>query len=534
MKHFKMSIKWTLISTNGVLVGVIFATLTTVFLITSAMDQEGITINLAGRQRMLSQKMTKELLIYSNAPSTDHLLTLETSIWAFNETLVALITGGIAPKALDKKNPDMLSVDMPSLEVRAQLEKVREIWAPLYAMLRSLGDENTDVDTLRRALTNKNMALLQEMNRAVFLMSDASDEHVKTIIHTVTGAGVVAIVIGVWVALAITRILSQVESVRQALDIVASGDLTHRIELVGKPNELDQIAININSLSLNFVGIVRNIIEQVSALSAAISQISATSAELAASSSETSVTISEVSSTVEEVRQTSYLAEEKSDQMIANGWQVSRTSQEGREASEKATSGMHNIRAEMGCISTSILQLSEQIANIDEIIDVVSDLADQSNLLSVNAAIEATKAGAVGKGFAVVAQEVKSLASQSRKATGQIKSILNDIKKASHLVVTATERGSNVVQEGVTLNAKSGESIAMLEANAVESANAAEQFGISNRQQLTGMEQLVTAITSINDATRQNVDGARQLETAARDLDTLGRALKTLTVQFKV
>ena len=106
--------------------------------------------------------------------------------------------------------------------------------------------------------------------------------------------------------------------------------------------------------------------------------------------------------------------------------------------------------------------LSEQSTAIGEITATVADIAEQSNLLAVNAAIEAAKAGEQGKGFAVVAQEVKSLAEQSKQATGQVRSILSDIQKGINTAVMLTERGSKASEAGVKQSAVAGESIQVL------------------------------------------------------------------------
>jgi methyl-accepting chemotaxis protein len=104
--------------------------------------------------------------------------------------------------------------------------------------------------------------------------------------------------------------------------------------------------------------------------------------------------------------------------------------------------GMKKIQTQMESIAESVVKLSEQSQAIGEIIASVNDLAEQSNLLAVNAAIEAAKAGEQGKGFAVVAQEVKSLAEQSKQATSQVRTIFNDIQKATTAAVLATEQGA--------------------------------------------------------------------------------------------
>src|SRR6202040_2836592 len=109
--------------------------------------------------------------------------------------------------------------------------------------------------------------------------------------------------------------------------------------------------------------------------------------------------------------------------------------------------------------------LSEQSQTIGQIIAPVEDLAAQSNLLAVNAAIEAAKAGEYGRGFGVVAQEVKSLAEQSRQATNQVRTILSDIQKATTTAVLATEQGTKAVEVGARQTEVAGESIQALTAS---------------------------------------------------------------------
>ena len=119
------------------------------------------------------------------------------------------------------------------------------------------------------------------------------------------------------------------------------------------------------------------------------------------------------------------------------------------------------------------MRLSEQGHTIGQIIATVEDLAAQSNLLAVNAAIEAAKAGEHGKGFGVVAQEVKSLAEQSRQATDRVRSILGEIQKATTAAVMATEQGGKVVEAGGTQTEIAGESIGALAGTVTEAAQAA-------------------------------------------------------------
>ena len=206
----------------------------------------------------------------------------------------------------------------------------------------------------------------------------------------------------------------------------------------------------------------------------------------------------------------------------------------GRNETVRAVSGMDQIKEDVAAIAEGIIQLSEQNQNIGEIIETVSSFADQSNMLSVNASIEAAKAGEHGKGFAVVALEVKALADQSKAATIQVRRLLSDIQKATSSAVMATERGGKAVDKGVDQSEKAGIEIDTMADMSRESADASVQIVASSQQQLVGMDQVAQAMESIKSASQQNVEGARQLESAIADLDRLGERLQQLSAGLKV
>jgi len=268
--------------------------------------------------------------------------------------------------------------------------------------------------------------------------------------------------------------------------------------------------------------------EGANTLASSISEISSTTTQLASSAAETSTSIAEITTTLEQVRQTVEISNSKADQVVDRSTKASQISDTGKKATEDTIQGIKVIREEMEYIAESIVKLSEQTQSIGKIIGAVTDLADQSNLLSVNASIEAAKAGEQGKGFAVVAQEVKSLAEQSKDATNQVKTILDDIQKATSAAVMATERGGKAVEAGVKLSAEAGESIRALATSVSESGQAAMQIAASSKEQLTGTEQLVMAMENIKEGSIQNVEGARQLEEAIKNLDNLAKKLKDI------
>ena len=152
--------------------------------------------------------------------------------------------------------------------------------------------------------------------------------------------------------------------------------------------------------------------------------------------------MSETTATVEEVKQTAQLSNQKAKFVSESAHRATQISESGKRSVAESIEAMKQIREQMESIAESIVRLSEQGQAIGEIMLTVNDLAEQSNLLAVNASIEAAKAGEQGKGFAVVTQEVRNLAEQSKQATVQVRSILNDIQKATNAAVMVTEQAA--------------------------------------------------------------------------------------------
>jgi len=267
-------------------------------------------------------------------------------------------------------------------------------------------------------------------------------------------------------------------------------------------------------------------------LAASASQIMASLTELLASSTQTASAIAQTSITVEEVKQTASIAEQKAKTVSSSAQQTVHVTQSGEQAVETAIAGLHRIHDQMESIAQSVIKLGEQSQAIGEIITNVSELAEQSNLLAVNAAIEAAKAGEQGRGFTVVAQEVRNLATQSKKATAQVRAILSDIQKATHVAVLVTEQGTKAVETGVQQSIEANQSIRVLSQNVTEAAQAVTQIAASSQQQLVGMDQVATAMGNIKQATTHNIEGTRQIEQAVQQLQGVGKTLQELVEQY--
>ncbi|MBI4750547.1 MAG: methyl-accepting chemotaxis protein [Acidobacteria bacterium] len=314
---------------------------------------------------------------------------------------------------------------------------------------------------------------------------------------------------------------------------IAQGDLTATGLPANRADEVGILTKTFQTMTDRLRQLTLELQEGINVLATSASEILATTTQISVGAAETATAVTETTTTVEEVKQTALVTAQKAKLVSDNAQKTIQVSQNGKKSIEQSLEGMHRIQNQMEAIVTSIVRLSEQNQAISEIIVSVNDLAEQSNLLAVNAAIEAAKAGEYGKGFTVVAQEIKTLAEQSKQATTQVRTILADIQKAMNAATLATEQGSKAVEAGVKQSVTAGESIRMLAESISEAAQSATQIAASSQQQLVGMDQVVQAMDNIKQVTTQNVAGTKQTELAANNLYELGQSLKRLADRYQ-
>jgi methyl-accepting chemotaxis protein len=325
-----------------------------------------------------------------------------------------------------------------------------------------------------------------------------------------------------------------VESTRgmvEAADRIAGGDLTVEVQARSERDMLGQALAN---MTLNLRRQMGEMGEGANVLVASIREILASTTQVASGSTETAAAVTQTTTTMEEVKQTIQTSSQKAGEVSENSRQVAQNSQQGLKATDAVVIGMEQISEQMESIAESVVRLSEQSQAIEGIITTVDDIAEQSNLLAVNASIEAVKAGEEGKTFSVVAEEIKSLAEQSKQATGQVRSILSDIQRGTSAAVMGAEQGSKVVEAGMGQSGRAGEAIRLLVEKIEGASQSALQIAASNQEQMAGVDQVAAAMENVRQGSSQNAASIQQVEQSARELDELGQRLKALVEQYRI
>ena len=460
---------------------------------------------------------------------------LETNMYLFEE-IQDDIKNIEAQTQLENRRAVMKKILQAATEYRQAIATYTNNW---FQLQQFNSDRNTTANDISKLFGEAHRA---STSGAQLNASQNTDNLGRASMINLTGL-IIALIVSMFIISGITNaIIKPVNKGVAFAEEIAKGNLTQNINIENQ-DEFGVLAAALNKMSANLRdqisevnGAIKSISdlthtthEAVSVLASSTAQISTTTSQVSASAAETAGAVSETTATIEEVNHTVENSNEKAKVVSDNAKTVDQIAQNGRKAVEETLSGMQRIQSQMESIGETIIKLSEQSQAIGEIIASVSDLAEQSNLLAVNAGIEAAKAGEQGKGFAVVAQEVKSLAEQSKQATVQVRSILNDIQKAINAAVMATEQGNKIVEAGVSQTESVNNTIKILAENINASAQSANQISLAFQQLQIGMAQVSSAMESIKQASQQNLTGVKQTESAARSLKELGVKLSQLT-----
>ncbi|MDQ6993032.1 MAG: protoglobin domain-containing protein [Mariprofundus sp.] len=314
---------------------------------------------------------------------------------------------------------------------------------------------------------------------------------------------------------------------------IAIGDLTQKIDIEGD-DDLSQLGGNLNAMTENLRQMASQVSQASYSLSSSMHQVQESVSSQSAGAAEQAASIAETVSTLEEIRATTTQTMEKAVEMGDMATQTTAAGEQGAKMLGYTIKGMHSIREKMGAIATTILDLSDKTQQIGDIISSVNNLTQQTKMLSLNASIEAAKAGDAGKGFSVVATEIRDLSDQSQQATSQISKILTTIRSGAEKAVMATEDGQKEVDQGVSLVDQSGDKLNALLDLIRNTAMSSQQIVAAVRQGSSGIDQIAIAMADINKATEQFVASTEQSSSVVNDLNQLAVELREHAGAYKV
>lgn len=328
-------------------------------------------------------------------------------------------------------------------------------------------------------------------------------------------------------------VLEPIMAGAEVLEEMSTGDLTVRVKADYK-NDHKKIKDSINRLGESLENVIRDVTEAVEATASASNQISSSSEEMAAGAQEQSAQATEVAGAVEQMTSTILETTKNASQANHEAKSAGNMATEGGKVVEDTVNGMNRIAEVVSKAAGTVRDLGKSSDKIGEIIQVIDDIADQTNLLALNAAIEAARAGEQGRGFAVVADEVRKLAERTTTATKEIAGMISTIQKETGGAVESMEEGTEEVEKGRELANKAGESLRKIIDSSRSVVDVINQVASASEEQSTAAEQISKNIESISSVTQQSAAGTQQIARAAEDLNQLTNNLQNLITKFKI
>lgn len=413
----------------------------------------------------------------------------------------------------------------------------------LAVVLDSL--QRNDLDAARKEfntnLTPAWTAGRMKLNDIIIENKSVADQATSAIDNAVSAAKVsmfVSLLLAILAAglcglLLMRAIMAPMQRIVEILETMRDGDLSKRLNLERK-DEFNAVETGFNDMMTELTALVSQAQRSSVQVTTSVTEIAATSKQQQATATETAATTTEIGATSREIAATSKDLVRTMTEVSTAADQASVAAGSGQQGLARMEETMHSVMGAADLVNAKLAILNEKASNINQVVVTIVKVADQTNLLSLNAAIEAEKAGEYGRGFAVVATEVRRLADQTAVATYDIEQMVREIQSAVSAGVMGMDKFSEEVRRGMSEVQQVGEQLSQIIHQVQALAPRVLMVNEGMQAQATGAEQINHALVQLGDASSQTVESLRQASFAIDELSQVAVGLRSGVSRFKV
>lgn len=331
----------------------------------------------------------------------------------------------------------------------------------------------------------------------------------------------------------IRNISQPIQGIVRAIDTIASGDLTVQLP-DNRSDELGEISKSINLMTKSLSSVIRDILGTSDEVAAASTELSANSEQLSGGISEQSSHLNQISAAVVEMSASILEVAQQSDIAVNQSSDSRDQAQQGGIVVVQTAKGIEGVELMINDSVSVVEQLGNRSEQIGEIIETINDIADQTNLLALNAAIEAARAGEHGRGFAVVADEVRKLAERTTTATAQVTESVSQIQSETSSTVQSISACQEEMKQGVLSARKAGETLDEIVIANTSVSDSISGIAAAANEQSSACSSLSQNIEQISSLIEQSVSGIRESAITASSLSVNAERMQSVVSQFKI
>jgi methyl-accepting chemotaxis protein len=370
----------------------------------------------------------------------------------------------------------------------------------------------------------------EDMNAIQKLAGDEKERSVTVLILLSVIGSTITIILSLFVIKGITKPL---EYLIFAAERVASGDLLVQIDTSSK-DEVGQLARSMDKMKTNLTTVISHISQASSKVFASVEEITVVSSETTENMAQQRAETEQVATAMNEMTETVHEVSRNVSSAAISARKASDETRVGGEIVGQAIESIKSLAYQIGDASDIINKLEKNSHNISSVLEVIKSIAEQTNLLALNAAIEAARAGEQGRGFAVVADEVRTLASRTQQSTGEINEMIAQLQSGAKSSVDAMNKSREQAVMAVSRAEQAGISLSSIASTMVQITDISVQIATAAEQQTSASEEINRNITHINEAAAYTANGSIKTGDAVNNLAKMTSELQNLVQQFKV